>query len=91
VRVYFDEVRFTLAASNRAFGDLNVAEPAGFVHGVLDRGSSDSCTIRDLINRQVANAVMLYLSYYDAEHRPLALGVVMAQCVRQSARSTNWD
>ena len=74
----FDEIRSTLAATNRAFSDLNVAEPAGFVHGVLDCGSSDSCTVCDLINRQVANAVMLYLSYYDAEHGPFTLGVVMS-------------
>jgi hypothetical protein len=87
VRGDLDEVGKASLAAHRTFRNLDEPEPTGFVQGVLDRRSSDSCTICDFINRYVTNAVALHLEGDNAKHGTLALGEVMSQRLRQSARA----
>jgi hypothetical protein len=87
VRGDLDEVGKAFLAAHGTFRNLDEPEPTRFVQGVLDRRSSDSCTIRDFINRYVTNAVALHLEGDNAKHGTLALGEVMSQRLRQSARA----
>ena len=74
-----------LSTGHRALGDPDVAESARLVQCGLHRGSADAGKRRDLVDRQVADAVMLDLARDDAKHGALAFRVVAPQRVGQGA------
>jgi hypothetical protein len=64
-----------------------VAEPPSFVQGGLICCSADPCQGGYLVDRQIADAMMLHLASDDREHGALAFGVLPAQSVRQRTRA----
>jgi len=56
------------------------------MHGRLNRSPADACESGDLVYRKVADAVALDLAGNDAQHRPLAFGVVVPEIAGQDAR-----
>jgi hypothetical protein len=51
----------------------------------LHGGAANAGPGRDRLDRQIANAMMLYFAGDDAQDRPLTLGVVVPQVVREDA------
>ena len=76
-----------LAPRLRTLGDRDVTEPTRLVHGVLHHGPTDAREGSNLVDGQIADAVMFDFPCYDAQHGALAFGVMMPKMMREHGRS----
>ena len=64
-----------------------MTQPPRLVHGSLYGRAAHACQRSNLVDRQVADTLLLDLAGNDAKDRTLAFSVVVPQIVRQCARS----
>jgi hypothetical protein len=76
-----------LPPRNRPFRDFDMTEPTSFMNCRLHRCPANTGEGRDLVDRQVAHAMVFYLAGNDAKDRALPFRVALPQSVRQCARS----
>jgi len=77
-----------LPSGDRPFRDFEMTEPTSFMNCGLHSRPANTGEGRDLVDRQVAYAMaLLYLADDNAKDGALSFCVVLAQTVRECARS----
>jgi hypothetical protein len=79
-----------LLARDRPFRDFEMTEPTSFMNCRLHRCPANAGEGRDLVDRQVAHAMVFYLAGNDAKDSALPFRVALPQSVRERARSPQY-